>query len=235
MLIGIVGLAAAGYIQDCSRYVAGFFGQQPEDGVGYLFGLASALHGDLGFDSLDSVGFASEGVEVGVDEAGADGVDADFLFGYFFRQAQRESVDRAFRCGVVDIFVGRTDAGGTGGNVDDSSALTAVAGGHAADGFSGAEETSENVGREDSMEARGVHVFETRLLFYGAGVIDQSSYRAQLLRGLFEESDHFRFVTDVGLDGSGFAAVVLYCIHYFFCGLVVGSIVDADLESAGGG
>lgn len=76
--------AAAGYVQDGAGYIAGFFGKEPEDSVGYFFGLTSALHWDLEFDAIDSVGLASLGVEVGVDEAGADGVDADFLFGDFF-------------------------------------------------------------------------------------------------------------------------------------------------------
>jgi len=61
----------------------------------------------LGFDAVDTVGFTSLGMDVGVDDAGADGVDADFFFGYFFGQAQGESVDGAFGGSVLDVFVGR--------------------------------------------------------------------------------------------------------------------------------
>ena len=85
--------------------------------------MASALHGDSGFDAIDAVGFAGEGVELGVDVAGANGVDSDFFFGYFFGEAEGKGVDRAFSGGVVDVFVGGADAGGSRGNIDDAAAL----------------------------------------------------------------------------------------------------------------
>ena len=78
--------ASAGYVEDGSGYIAGFFGEEPEDGGGYFFGVSAALHGDCDFDAFDAVGLASEGVEFGVDVAGTDGVDSDFFFGHFFGQ-----------------------------------------------------------------------------------------------------------------------------------------------------
>jgi hypothetical protein len=49
--------------------------------------VAASPHGDSCFDSFYTVGLASGGVDFGVDDAGADGVDADIFFGYFFGEA----------------------------------------------------------------------------------------------------------------------------------------------------
>ena len=115
--------AATGYVQNSSGYVAGFFGEEPEDGVGDFVGLAAALHGDAGLDAIDTVGLACESVEFGVDVARADGVDANLLFGNFFGEAKGQCLDGAFGGGVVDVFVGGADAGGSRGNIDDAAAL----------------------------------------------------------------------------------------------------------------
>ena len=62
--------------------------------------MSAALHGDGSFDAVDAVGLASEGVEFGVDEAGADGVDSYLFFGNFFGQAEGESFDGSFGSGI---------------------------------------------------------------------------------------------------------------------------------------
>jgi hypothetical protein len=197
--------------------------------------LASALHGDLDFDAIDAVGFASESVDFGVDEAGADGVDSNFFFGYFFGEADGESVDGAFGGGVVDVFVGGTGAGGSGRNVDDVAALASVAGGHAANRFAGAEETSEDVDGEDAVEAGGVHGVETGLTFDGAGVVDQGGDGAETAVGGIEKADDVGFGADVGLDGNGCASFLLDRGYHLIGGALLTEIVDADVESAGGG
>jgi hypothetical protein len=197
--------------------------------------LASALHGDLDFDAVDAVRFASEGVELGVDVAGTDGVDSYPFFGDFFGEAQGERVDGSFCGGVVDVFVGRADAGGSRGYVDDGATVAAVAGGHAEDGLTGAEERSEDVGGEDAVQAGGVNLVEAGLAFDDAGVVDEGGDGAELARGLIEEADNFLFAADVGLEGDGGASGVADGGDYFFGGGQVAVEVDADVESAGGG
>jgi len=197
--------------------------------------LASALHGDLDFDAVDAVGFASQGVELGVDVAGTDGVDSYLFFGHLFGQAYGERVDGSFCRGVVDVFVGRADAGGSRGYVDDGATVASVAGGHAEDGLAGAEERSEDVGGEDTVQAGGVNLVEAGLRFDDTGVVDQGGDGAELARGLVEEADHFLFVADVGLEGDGGASVVADGGDYFFGGGLVAVVVDADVESASGG
>ena len=174
-------------------------------------------------------------MNVGVDEAGPDGVDADFLFGYLFRQSQSEGIDRTLGGGVVDVFVRRTEAGSAGGEVDDGAALASVLRGHAANGLAGAEETSKDIDGKDAVEAGGIDIFETRLQFDRAGVVDQRGDRAELLRGRFEEADHFFFVTHVSLDGNGRAVIFANRCSYSFRSRLLAEIVDADSESAGGG
>lgn len=230
-------LPASGYVQDGSGYVAGFFGEEPEDGGGYFFGVSAALHGDGDFDALDAVGFASKGVEFGVDEAGADGVDSYLLFGNFFGQAEGESFDGSFGRGIVDVFVGRAHARGSGRNVDDVAALATMFGGHAADGFASAEKTSKNIGGEDAVEARSVDLIETRLAIDGAGVIYQRGDGAELVGGGVEEADYVVFFADVGLnsDGDGGALFLADGADDFFGGFAVAKVVNADAVSAGGG
>ena len=170
-----------------------------------------------------------------MDEAGADGVDSDFFFGYFFGEADGESIDGAFGGGVVDVFVGGTDAGGSGRNVDDVAALSTVPGGHAADRFAGAEEASEDVDGEDAVEAGGVHGVETGLTFDDAGVVDQGGDGAEVALGGIEKTDDVGFGANVGLDGYGGASFLLDRGCNLFGGALLTEIVDADVESAGGG
>jgi hypothetical protein len=197
--------------------------------------LASALHGDLDFYAIDAVGFASESVDFGVDEAGANGVDSDFFFGYFFGEADGESVNGAFGGGIVDVFVGGTGAGGSGRNVDDVAALASVFGGHAAHRFAGAEEASEDVDGEDAVEAGGVHGVETGLTFDDAGVVDQGGDGSEAAVGGIEKADDVGFGADVGLDGYGCASFLLDRGYDLIGGALLTEIVDADVESAGGG
>ena len=82
--------------------------------MGDFFRLTSALHRDLAFYAFDAVGLASLRMNFGVDEAGANGVDADFFFGYFLGQTNRQNIDGAFRSCVVDVFIRRAEASSSG-------------------------------------------------------------------------------------------------------------------------
>ena len=87
---------------------------------------AAALHRHQRLDALDAIGLAAAGVNVGVDEAGPDRVDANAFFGNLLRQADRERVDRALRGGVIHVLARRSHARGTGGDIDDRAAAAAV-------------------------------------------------------------------------------------------------------------
>ncbi len=77
-------LPSATNIQDCSGAVGGFVREQPQNSVGYFYGLASAFHGDGFFQAVNSCGITTSGMKFCVDQAGADGVYSDSLSGNFF-------------------------------------------------------------------------------------------------------------------------------------------------------
>jgi hypothetical protein len=226
--------APASDVQDRTGHVAGFLGEQPENSVGDFFGLASTLHRDLSFDAIDSVRFASERVEFGVDVAGTNGIHSDFFFRYLFGQSQSERVDRAFGGSVVNVLVRRTDAGGSGRNVHDAATLASVPSGHAANGFARAEEASEDIGGEDAMQASSVDVLETSLRFDDTDVVDQCCDWSNLFRRSLEEMVDVCFIADIGLDGNGCALFLVDRLNDFFGSSLVAKVVDADAESAGG-
>ena len=62
-----------------------------------------ALHGDGGGEALDAARFAAAGVDLGVDDAGAQCIDGDAFAGHFARQAHAEGVDGGLAGGVVDV------------------------------------------------------------------------------------------------------------------------------------
>ena len=184
-----LGLSAAGDVEDGAGYVGGLFGEQPEDGGGDLFGLAAALEGDLGFQAIDAVGFAALSVHSGVDEAGADGVDADAFFGDLFGEADGEGIDGAFGGGVVNVLAGGAGFGGTGGDVDDGAAGAVVAGGHSADCFFRAEQRGLHVESEETLDAGGVEGVEAGLSFEGGGVVDERGRAAEFGVDLFKKGE----------------------------------------------
>lgn len=126
----------------------------------------------MGFEPVDTVGFAAFGVHGGVDEAGADGVDADAFFGDLFGEADGERIDCTFGGGVVNVLAGGAGFGGTGGDVDDGAAGAVVTGGHAADRFFRTEQRGLDVEGEEALDAGGVEGVEAGLGFEGGGVVD---------------------------------------------------------------
>ena len=59
-------LTPAGDVENRASYEGSFVRQQPQNGCGDFFGLASALHGDLGFYPVHTTGFPTFGVHLGV-------------------------------------------------------------------------------------------------------------------------------------------------------------------------
>ena len=184
----------------------------------------------MGFQAIDTIGLAAFGVHGGVDEAGADGVDADAFFGDLFGETDGERIDGAFGGGVVDVFAGGAGFGGAGGDVDDGAAGAVVAGGHAADGFFRTEQRGLDVEGEEALNAGGVEGVEACLGFECGGVVDQGGEAAEFGVDLFEEGEDAGFGGEVGLDGDGvdFGGEL-------FGDLAVVGIVDGDFIAAGGG
>jgi hypothetical protein len=65
-------------------------------------------------------------VDLGLDDAGADRVDADAFAGDLPGEAEGEGLDRPLGGGVVDVLPGRAELGRGRRDVDDRAALVAA-------------------------------------------------------------------------------------------------------------
>src|SRR5262245_52891132 len=85
--------AAAADVEERAGRVRRFVGQQPEDRARDFFGGAAPAHRHAGFHTIDSSRLAAAGMNVGMDHAGADGVDANPFLSDFLRQTDRQRID----------------------------------------------------------------------------------------------------------------------------------------------
>src|SRR5580704_10652688 len=100
-------LPAAGDIEDGTRNVGSFVGQEPQNGRRDLFGLSAALHRDRRFHPVDASRLAPFGMQLRVDEPWAHGVYTNAFFSDFGSKAYGEGFDGAFTRRVIDVFSGR--------------------------------------------------------------------------------------------------------------------------------
>src|SRR5450830_366936 len=94
----------AGHIDKGAGGIGSLIRQQPQDGVGDFFSSAAALHRYRVLEAIDTPGFTAAGMNVGVDQAGANGIDANAFSSHFLGQADGEGIDGALRGSVVDVF-----------------------------------------------------------------------------------------------------------------------------------
>ncbi len=99
-------LAAAADVEKRAGDIGRLVGQQPQDSLRHFFGLAGALHGNHGGETLHAIGRAGRGVNFSVDEARAHSVDAHAVAREFLAQAQSHAVDGALGRGIVDELIG---------------------------------------------------------------------------------------------------------------------------------
>src|SRR6266446_8481420 len=116
------------------------------------------------------------------------------------------------------------------GDVYDRSSPTSMARRHSSHRFAATQKRPNNVGRESSAEARGVHGVEPCLALDGSGVIDKGGEVPKFTVDCFEEAYHIRFRTDVGLDRYGASVFLLNGAHDLCGFLAFSQIVDADEE-----
>ena len=174
--------------------------------MGDLVRLALPLHRHQAAQPLDPVGLAARRMDLGGDDAGAHRIDADALLGHLAGKAHGETVDRAFRGGVVDILARRPMHRRHRRDIDDSAAPAAVARRHAAYRLPGAEERADDVGAENPFEAVRPHFVDARLAVDDAGVVDQGVERAEGHVDGLEHAQDVGFDADVALDADGLAA-----------------------------
>lgn len=137
--------------------------------------------------------------------------------------------------GVVDVFVGRAQAGGDRRHIDDAAALPAVLGRHAQIVL-GAQNGCQHIGLEGSEDTKFGHFVDTGLVSHGAGVVHQCGDPSRRL-GIdpVKQRDHFIFDADIGTHGDGFSAQCADFIQHALGRLFISLIVDADPVTLFGG
>ncbi|MNK93092.1 hypothetical protein D3C87_1132380 [compost metagenome] len=174
-------------------------------------------------------------MEIGIDEAGAHGVDPNPLARHFLGQADGEGVQRAFGGRVVDVLVGRAQTCGHRGHVDDAAALPAVPGRHAQDRVLGTEDRRQDVGFHDFENAELGHLVDPGLLPDCAGVVHQRGDPTQFSVYPVEQCDDFVFDADVGPYCNGLRTEGADLLQHAECSLFVRLVVDADPIALRGG
>src|SRR5438552_10436508 len=91
-------------VQNGAGYIRSLVRQQPQNCGSDLFRLTAALHWDRRFQSIHAARLAALCMNVSVDEARADGIDPDSLFGNLLRQSDCQCVDRTLASRIVDVF-----------------------------------------------------------------------------------------------------------------------------------
>src|SRR6185436_8264125 len=86
-------------------------------------------------------------------------------------------------------------------DVDDRAAGAAMGGRHPPDRLPRADECTPDVGGEDAVETRGVHVLDAHLPFENPGVVDQRRDRTQPRDGRLEQPHDVALRRDVGAHG----------------------------------
>src|SRR5690348_5889966 len=123
---------AARDVEDGAGYVGRRVTDQPKDRLADLVGRAGAAEWRRDAQLVGAVGLAAAGVDLGVDQAGADAVDAHAFGTKLLGEADGHGVDGALGGGVVDIFASRSQPRGGRGDIDDRTAFAAAFGRHAA-------------------------------------------------------------------------------------------------------
>jgi hypothetical protein len=98
--------------------------------------------------------------------------------------------------------------------------------GHAPHRFTRAEETASDVGGENSVQASGVHLFQSSLAIENASIVNQRGNRSKRFVDRFEQSHHLRFHRDIGGYGNSSSASAFNCCDNSIGRRSVMAIVD---------
>src|SRR5215472_4488828 len=91
------------HIENGAGHIGGFVRYQPDDGIRDLVCGSDALHRHHVAEPLRTIGFATRGVNVGIDKPGPYRGDTNALAGYFVSEPKSEGIDGTFGGRVVDI------------------------------------------------------------------------------------------------------------------------------------
>ena len=92
-------------------------------------------------------------MDVGINNARANRIDANPLGRNFFGQTEVKGVDGALAGGVIYILAGRAHAGCNAAEIDDRTALATVFCAHAQNGFARAKHGADHVDAHHALQA----------------------------------------------------------------------------------
>lgn len=207
-------------------------GAEEEDEVRHFLICAEAAGGGGFDDGFEHFGCAELLVEIVVDGAWGDGIDADAFGGEFLGPAFGDGGDGGFGGGVGGGSGASSVAGGDGADVDDDAGAAAD---HGGDAGLGKEPHRFRVEGEDGIEGGFGHFAEFGAADEGAGVIDEDvEFEAGGVEGAEEIPDAIHF-GEVGLDGGSGGAEGADMGEGGFGAFGEGVVLEDDGGAAGAG
>ena len=170
-------------------------------------------------------------MDFGVNEAGANGIDANALTSNFLGQTQGQAVDGAFGCGVIQVLARRAKPRSRARQVHNAAALAAMLGAHLQNGFARAKHRAQNIDIKHSAPARHAHFIEPRSDVDHTGVIDQALQGPQFGLHLFEHGQHLPLIRHIGLHCHCASTVGLNLLDHLLCRVGVGGVIDRHIPA----
>ncbi len=167
----------------------------------------------------------------GIDQPGPDRGDANALAGHLVTEPDREGIDRALGCRVIDIGVGRPEPGRNRRQVDNDAALAAMPRRHPLHGFAGTQNAAGDVDRHHALDARCRHLVYPRGAPDDAGIVDQPAKRSEPV-GRLEQRQDIALFADIAFHRDGLAVVRLDGGHHLARGGLIAGVADTNPESA---
>ena len=160
---------------------------------------------------------------------------AHALGGELLGEASGQRVDRAFRCGVVDIEAGRTEARGGRRHHHDRAARAPGGLRQSSRRLARGEAGAQHIDLENAAHALDAHVDEPRRRRDDAGVGDHARQRPERPRRSIEHGHDVGFDGDVAAQRDRAAAALDDRIDHRAGRLGVVAIIDADRPAVSGG
>ena len=170
-------------------------------------------------------------MDFGVNEAGANGIDANALTSNFLGQTQGQAVDGAFGCGVIQVLARRAKPRSRARQVHNAAALAAMLGAHLQNGFTRAKHGAQNIDVKHSAPARHAHFIEPSSDVDHAGVVDQALQGSQFGLHSLEHGQHLPLVRHIGLHCHSASTGVLNLLDHQLGGVGVGGVIDRHIPA----
>src|SRR3984893_7217788 len=173
-------------------------------------------------------------MNLGIDQPGANCSDANALAGDLVSKSDREGIDGALGCCVVDVGVGCPESRRDRRQIDDDTALAAVARRHPLYRFARAKNAAGDVDRHHALDAFGGHLVDARRRSDDAGVVDERAERSEFV-GCLEQREDIAFACDIALHRDRLAVLRLDGGDHVTCRGFIAGIADANPKTAAGG